>query len=100
MDWVPHSRKVAVEYLDRLQRDDRIYIADADSGDVRMVFEDADSKTYVDTAGFHGLDSTLRGCPSRENLTPHPLRFCGSASVTAGAMPMPFRALRSHSRNC
>jgi len=54
MDWVPHTREVAVEYLDRLQRDDRIYVADADSGDARVVFEDTDPK-YVDTADFHGL---------------------------------------------
>jgi hypothetical protein len=38
MDWVPHTR------LDRLQRDDHIYIADADSGEVRLVFENTDPR--------------------------------------------------------
>ncbi len=55
MAWVPHTRQVTVESLDRLQRDDRIYVADGDSGDVRMVFQDTDP-TFVDTIGFHGLD--------------------------------------------
>lgn len=63
MDWVPHTREIAVEYLDRLQRDDRIYIADAGSGDVRMIFEDTDP-TYVDTIGFHGLDVDFTWLPS------------------------------------
>src|SRR5215469_4525799 len=64
MDWVPHTREVAAEYLDRLQQDDRIYIADADSGDAHMIFEDTDSKTYVDTAGFHGLDVDFTWLPA------------------------------------
>ena len=64
MDWVPHTREVAAEYLDRLQQDDRIYIADADTGDLRVIFEDKDSKTYVDTAGFHGLDLDCTWLPT------------------------------------
>ena len=54
MDWVPHTRRIAVEYLDRLQRKDQIYLADADSGNLRQIFEDTDT-TYVDTIAFHGL---------------------------------------------
>jgi dipeptidyl-peptidase-4 len=64
MDWVPHTREVAAEYLDRLQRDDRIYIANSDSGDAHVIFEDTDSKTYVDTAGFHGLDLDFTWLPT------------------------------------
>ena len=44
MDWVQHTRQVVAEYLDRFQRDDRIYIADADSGEVRLVFENTDPR--------------------------------------------------------
>jgi dipeptidyl-peptidase-4 len=63
MDWVPHTRQVAAEYLDRPQRDDRIYIADADSGDVRLVFEETDP-AFVDAIGFHGLDLDFTWLPS------------------------------------
>jgi dipeptidyl-peptidase-4 len=64
MDWVPHTRQVVAEYLDRLQRDDRIYIADADSGEARLVFEDTDP-TFVDTLDFHGLDLDFTWLPSQ-----------------------------------
>ena len=63
MDWVPHTRQVAAESLDRLQRDDRIYIADAASGDARMVFQDT-APDFVDTVGFHGLDLDFTWLPS------------------------------------
>jgi dipeptidyl-peptidase 4 len=65
MDWVPHTRQIAAEYLDRPQRDDSIYIADAETGDTRLIFEDTDSKTYVDTIGFHGLDVDFTWLPSQ-----------------------------------
>src|SRR6185312_378409 len=64
MDWVPHTREVVAEYLDRLQRDDRIYIADAGSGETKLIFEDTDPKTYVATADFHGLDVDFTWLPS------------------------------------
>jgi dipeptidyl-peptidase-4 len=63
MDWVPHTRQVAAEYLDRLQRDDRIYVADADSGEARSIFEDTEP-TFVDTLGFHGLDLDFTWLPA------------------------------------
>ena len=71
MSWVPHTRQVTVEYLDRLQRDDRIYVADGDSGDVRMVFEDT-APTFVDTIGFHGLDVdfTWLSSPEKPDAAP------------------------------
>ena len=65
MDWVPHSRQIAIEYLDRLQRDDRIYIADAASGDGRIIFQDT-APDFVDTVGFHGLDPDFTWLPSTD----------------------------------
>jgi dipeptidyl-peptidase-4 len=65
MDWVPHTRQVAAEYLDRLQRDDRIYVADAGSGESHVIFQDTDP-TYVDTNGFHGLDQDFTWLPVKD----------------------------------
>lgn len=64
MDWVPHTRRIATEWLDRLQRDDRIYVADADTGEAQMIFQDT-SPTFVDTAGFHGLDLDFTWLPAK-----------------------------------
>ena len=72
MDWVPHTRQVAAEYLDRLQRDDRIYVADADSGEARVIFEDTDPASYVDTGGFHGLDLDFTWLPAEGKLDAAP----------------------------
>ena len=71
MAWLPHTRQVIVEHLDRLQRDDRIYIADGDSGDVRMVFEDTEP-TFVDTIFFYGLDVdfTWLSSPGKRDAAP------------------------------
>ncbi len=63
LDWVPHTREVAVEYLDRLQRDDRIYLADADTGEARVIFQDT-APDFVDTLGFHGLDLDFTWLPA------------------------------------
>ena len=65
MDWVPRTRQVAAEYLDRLQRDDRIYVADAGSGESHVIFQDTDP-TYVDTNGFHGLDQDFTWLPAKD----------------------------------
>ena len=65
MDWVPHTRQVAAEYLDRLQCDDRIYVADAGSGESHVIFQDTDP-TYVDTNGFHGLDQDFTWLPMKD----------------------------------
>lgn len=96
MDWVPHTREVAAEYLDRLQRDDRIYLANADTGDVRMVFEDTDPKTYV--AESHGLghDFTWLAAPGKPEAAPSELlwfserdgwRHAYAVSLIAGTEP-------------
>ena len=66
MDWVPHSRQIAAEFLDRLQRDDRIYIANADTGDARQIFKDTDP-TYVDTIALRGLDLDFTWLPAQGN---------------------------------
>ncbi len=66
MDWLPHTRQIAAEYLDRLQRDDRIYVANADSGKTHLIFEDTDP-TYVDTNGFHGLDQDFTWLPAKDS---------------------------------
>jgi dipeptidyl-peptidase-4 len=63
MDWLPKTRQIAAEYLDRLQRDDRIYIANADSGETHLIFQDTD-RTYVDTNGFRGLDQDFTWLPT------------------------------------
>jgi dipeptidyl-peptidase-4 len=63
MDWVPHTRQLAVEYLDRLQRDDRIFLANAASGDLQPIFEDTDP-TFVDTVAFHHLDLDFTWLPA------------------------------------
>ena len=66
MDWVPHTHQIAIEYLDRLQRDDRLYLADASSGESRMIFEDTDP-AFVDSVGFHGLDPDFTWLPAKNN---------------------------------
>ena len=65
MDWIPHTHQITAEYLDRLQRDDRIYLLDAATGDGKIIFQDTDS-TFVDTAGFHGLDLDFTWLPSKD----------------------------------
>ncbi len=58
MDWVPNRNQIAVETLNRLQNDDRIFLADPKTGDRKLLVEDTD-KAYVDTIGFHaqGVDT-------------------------------------------
>ncbi len=48
MDWVGDSDEIAVELLNRLQNDDRVFLANARTGDVRLLFEDKDA-AYLDT---------------------------------------------------
>jgi dipeptidyl-peptidase-4 len=48
MDWVGDSNQIVLQYLNRLQNDNKVMLADAATGQARMLFEDTD-KTWVDT---------------------------------------------------
>jgi len=50
MDWVGVKDELAVEYLNRLQNDDQVYVANGRTGAVRLLFEDKD-EDYVDIEG-------------------------------------------------
>ncbi len=47
MEWAGNSNEVMLEYLDRRQQDVRLMLASAQTGQVRLFFEDAD-KAWVD----------------------------------------------------
>jgi dipeptidyl-peptidase-4 len=55
MDWVGHSNALAVEYLNRPQNTEQILLANAQTGEVRVLFEDKDA-AYLDVIGW--LEST------------------------------------------
>ena len=48
MDWVGDSNQIVLQYLNRLQNDNKVMLADAATGEARMLFEDTD-KAWVDT---------------------------------------------------
>ena len=57
MDWVGDSNEIALESLNRLQNTNRILIANAHSGDTRLLFEDKDP-AWVDIVNdFQWLSS-------------------------------------------
>jgi len=47
LDWVPNSDDLTLEYLNRLQNTNTVYIADAKTGEAKPFFEDTD-KAWVD----------------------------------------------------
>src|SRR5205823_4968000 len=47
MEWAGNSNELLLEYLDRMQQDDKLMLANAQSGDARVFFEDTD-KAWVD----------------------------------------------------
>ncbi|ADW68714.1 S9 family peptidase [Granulicella tundricola] len=47
LDWADNSQQVAVEYLNRQQNDDLIFLADAATGEAKPLFEDKDD-AYLD----------------------------------------------------
>ena len=47
LDWIPDSNELVLQYLNRLQNSDTVYIANAQTGDARVLFEDTD-KAWVD----------------------------------------------------
>jgi dipeptidyl-peptidase-4 len=47
MEWAGNSNELLLEYIDRMQQDDRLMLASAESGEARLFFEDTD-KAWVD----------------------------------------------------
>jgi dipeptidyl-peptidase-4 len=47
LDWVPNSNELVIQYLNRLQNSNTVFIANAQTGDARPFFEDTD-KAWVD----------------------------------------------------
>ncbi len=47
MDWAGNSNQLVLEYLNRLQNNNRVLLAEANTGDVRTILEDTDPK-WVD----------------------------------------------------
>jgi dipeptidyl-peptidase-4 len=47
MEWAGNSNEVLLEYLDRMQQDDKLMLANAQTGEARLFFEDTD-KAWVD----------------------------------------------------
>jgi dipeptidyl-peptidase-4 len=47
MEWAGNSREILIEYLDRLQQTNRLVLADAQTGDAKLFFEDKD-KAWVE----------------------------------------------------
>lgn len=46
MEWAGNSKEVMLEYIDRLQQDDKLMLANAETGETRLFFEDTD-KAWV-----------------------------------------------------
>lgn len=59
MDWVGAEHELAVEYLNRLQSDDQLYLADARTGAARLLFDEKD-EAYVDIDGSVSVMPHLR----------------------------------------
>jgi dipeptidyl-peptidase-4 len=47
LDWAANSNELVIEYLNRLQNTNQVFLADAQTGEVRPFFEDQD-KAWVD----------------------------------------------------
>ena len=56
-DWVSDSNEIAIEQLNRLQNDDKTFLANASSGEVRLLVEDKD-EAYID------VEASLRTMPN------------------------------------
>ncbi len=95
MDWVPHTRTIALEYLDRMQRSDRIYLAEAGSDKLREIFDDEDA-TFVDTNGFHGLnlDFTWLSSQGRPGAAPEALLWFSERDGWRHAYAIPLSGMK------
>jgi dipeptidyl-peptidase 4 len=47
LDWVGDSNEIVLQYLNRLQNEDQVYLVDAQTGDTRLLFADKDA-AWVD----------------------------------------------------
>jgi dipeptidyl-peptidase 4 len=56
MEWAGNSNEVMIEYLDRLQQDDKLTLANAQTGETRLFFEDTD-KAWVDQEPLEWIKS-------------------------------------------
>jgi dipeptidyl-peptidase 4 len=65
MDWVGTQDELAVEYLNRSQNDDQLYLANARTGAARLLFEDKD-EAYVDILGSLTAMPHLRWLPATQ----------------------------------
>lgn len=64
MDWVS-AGELAVEYLNRLQNNDQLYLANGRTGAARLLFEDKD-EAYVDMDGSISAMPNLRWLPGKD----------------------------------
>ena len=68
MEWAGNSRELLLEYLDRLQQDGRLMLADAKTGAAKLFFEDKD-KAWVDIVP---LDWITSGAGMQKSHGPEP----------------------------
>ncbi len=63
MEWIGDSNQIALQYLNRQQNADQVWIADARSGEARQIFEDKDA-AWVDVMDqFQWLNKDKAGKP-------------------------------------
>ena len=53
MEWAGNSSEVLLEYIDRMQQDDKLMLANAQTGEAKVFFEDTD-KAWVDQVPITG----------------------------------------------
>jgi dipeptidyl-peptidase 4 len=63
MEWAGNSSEVMIEYLNRLQNNAQIMLADAKSGDAKLFFEDTD-KAWVDDSPLDWIGKADGSQPS------------------------------------
>ncbi len=57
MEWAGNSKEILIEYLDRLQKRDQLMLANAQTGESRLFFEDRD-EAWVDSVPFDWIGKT------------------------------------------
>jgi dipeptidyl-peptidase-4 len=67
LDWVGDSDQIALQYLNRLQNTNQVYLVDARTGDARMLFEDKDP-AWVDIMPSFDWVSPDRSTGPRQSL--------------------------------
>ena len=69
MEWAGNSNEVLLEYLDRMQQDSKLMLANAQTGEARVFFEDTD-KAWVDQEPITWIKTADGNAPDEENA-PH-----------------------------